>query len=69
VSFTAPPGDSIEQSGVVAQVLMARDRADDLVTAREAPAPMNLKIHIFTVFADMDDHALDQQADDLLPLG
>ena len=29
---------------------------------------MYLHVYIFAVLADMDDHALDQQADDLLPL-
>jgi hypothetical protein len=54
---------------MVAKVLVELDRADDLVTTREAATPMNLHVPIFTLLADMDDHTLDQQADDLLPLG
>ena len=54
---------------VVTQVLVPVDRADDLVCARETAAPTNLRAHIFAAFADVDDHAFDQQADDLLPFG
>src|SRR5262249_57398413 len=44
-------------------------RGDALVTAGQAPTTIDLHTYIFAVLADMDDHALDQQADDLLPLG
>src|SRR5262249_35054487 len=69
IPLAVQTGEPIEQPGVVAQVLVELDRADDLVTAREAPTPIDLHVYIFAVLADMDDHALDQQADDLLPLG